>query len=290
VAHRTLSSLAAGAAALLVAALSGCAGPPQVLRGPPPQEGETSRTETRTTVKNGKVVMHAGVERAEGTWSMTSTLVEDDEILEVDGLQVTKLQTTVVTDVYSESIKVQGENHDTSESGPLAGETVLRQRLDGKWKNTLLGKAPTAKQQKELDALPNHENNDDLLPEGPVKPGFSWELKADRLRRHIGARCTSLTGEAKMTFVRTTKVNGESCLQIDVVVDVKGKMLDDDGNEMEIEKKVKGTEYRSLKTGYEVKTTLSGTMKASGTVGSGGQRVKVEMSGPVTIETATKPK
>jgi hypothetical protein len=290
--HRLLSSLTTGAGALLVAvALTGCsAGPPQLLRGPARQKGEASRTEFRMTLKNGKIVLRGGGQSTEGTWSMTSTAVEDDEFLEVEGRQVTKLRTTVLTDDYSESMKIEGETQNKSEPGPLLGETILRQRLGGKWKNTLVGKDPTPKQQKELDALPERENDDDLLPEDPVKPGYTWKLDATRLRKHFGSSCTGLTGESKKTFVRTTTFGGEECLLIDIVMDVKGKMLDDDNNELDVELKAKGSAHQSLRTGYDVRTTMTGTMKMSGTVLENGQRVHIEMSGEVTIETSTKPK
>src|SRR5262249_22232115 len=156
-----------------------------------------------------------------------------------------------VTDNYTESMKIEGENENHPEPGPLLGETILRERQqDGKWKNTLVGKNPNPKQQKELDFFPNLENNDDLLPERPVKPGYTWKLDATRLRKLVSSRFTEITGGASITFVRTTTCNGESCLLIDVTMDVKGKMLDDVKNEITIEKSIKGSSYQSLKTGY----------------------------------------
>jgi hypothetical protein len=292
--NRAPFSLAARAGASLLAAvlvgLAGCAGPPQVLRQPVPQKGQASRTESRMTLKNGKAILRVGNQQVEGTCAMTATSVEDDEVVEIEGRQVTKLRTTIITDTYQQSMKFEGENDSSSHPSPLVGETILRELQGGKWKNTLVGKEPNEKQRKELDSLSPPENNDDLLPEGPAKPGFTWKLDATRLRKLLGSRCTGLTGEEVRTFVKTTTLNGESCLLINSTVNIKGKMLDDDNNEANIEMTAKGTIYQSLKTGHAIKTSLTGTVKISGTVVNEGQRAQLEMSGPITVETTTKPK
>jgi hypothetical protein len=234
--------------------------------------------------------VRAGNQRQEGTCDLTITNVEDDEILEVEGRQVTKQQTTVITDDRSESIQVGGEQDSHTERGPLVGEKILRERKNGKWKNTLVGKQPTPKQQKELDFLGPLENQDDLYPEGKVEPGHTWKVDPAHLRKLLGPGCTELSGEASMTFVRTTTLDGESCALINLSMNIKGKMLDDNNNEANIELTVKGPEYRSLRSGYNIKSSLSGTMKLTGTVVEGGQRVQMEMSGPVTVEVINKMK
>jgi hypothetical protein len=287
--------------AAVLTGLGGCsAGPPQVLRGPPPRKGEASRTQTKMVMEKGKISIRflprveglglRGIERHEGTCAMTVTSVEEDEILEVDDRQVTKQHTKFITEDSTQTIEIDGEKDSHTERGPLVGETVLRQPLGGTWKNTLVGKAPTPKQQKELESLPPLENTDDLVPEGAVKPGHTWKIDAARLRKLIGARCTALTGEASMTFERTTTHGGESCALIQVTMNVKGKMLDDDNNAMAIEVTATGTTYQSLKTGYDVQTSLTGTIKIEGTVVREGQRIQTEISGPITLESSTKPK
>src|SRR5262245_54573450 len=107
--------------------LVGCSGgPPQELRGPGPQKGQVRRTEVRVTMEKGKVILRAAGERVEGTCDLTIVNVEDDEILEVEGRQVTRQRTTVITDEVSESIRIDGENASLPpERGPLAGEQIL---------------------------------------------------------------------------------------------------------------------------------------------------------------------
>jgi hypothetical protein len=278
---------------LVVAALIGLvgcsAGPPQDLRGPARQKGQAFRTEMKLVMTKGKLVMGAGIQREEGTCDMTMTVVEDDEILEVQGRQVTKQQTTVITD--DRSMRVDGEKVPGPERGDLlVGEKILRERKDGKWKNTLVGKQPTTEQQKELHALGPLENTDDLYPEGKVKPGHTWKVDPAHLRKLLGPGCTEVSGEASMTFERTTTLDGEACALINLSMNIKGKMLDEDNTEANIELTVKGPEYRSIRSGYNIKSSLSGTMKLSGTIVEGGQRIQMEMSGPVTIETITKMK
>jgi hypothetical protein len=273
--------------AALIAQVGCSAGPSQDLRGPGRRKGETFRTESRTVMKNGKAVVRVGKESQEGSCEMTMTSVEEEQILAVEGRRVTKQQTTVLTDEMSLSVRIAGEHDNGTERGALVGEKILREFKDGKWKNTLVGKEPTAKQQKELDSLDPLEDGGELYPEGPVKPGHTWKVDPARLRKFFGPSCTALSGEASMTFVRTTTLDGESCILINFTMNVKGKLLEDN-NEMDFELRVKGPEYRSLRSWYNIKSSLAGTMKRSGTIVNEGQRVLVEMSGPVTIETITK--
>ncbi len=275
-----------GGAALT--ALAGCsAGPPQELRGPGPQAGQNFRTETKLTVTDGRLAMRAGSQKLEGTCEMVTTIVVDNEILAVEGRQVTKHQSTIVANESKTSMKVGGQAHAQTERAALRGEKILHER-QGWWRNSLVGKTPTAKQKKELAFLDPLENEDELYPEGQVKPGYTWKVDGARLRKFLGAHCTALSGEAAMTFERTTTFGGESCALIRLTMNVKGKVRDLDSNELSVELNVKGSMHRSLKSGYDVKHSVAGTMKLGGTVTSGKQRVQMEMDGPVTLEATTK--
>jgi hypothetical protein len=270
-------------------ALAGCsAGPPQDLRGPGRQKGQAFRTEDKLVLKNGKMVMSAGLQKQEGTCDLTWSIVEDYRILEVEGGLVTKQETTVIRDDTIMSIRAEGQNESMTERGPLLGEKILRECRGDKWSNTLVGKEPTAKQRTELKILGPLEDSTDLYPEGKVKPGHTWSIEPARLRKLIGPSFTSLSGTASLTFVKTTSLDGESCALIDLTMDIKGKALEEDNSETTVELSVKGPEYRSLRSWYNIKSTLSGTMKKSGTVAEQGQRVQFEVSGPVTIETIAK--
>jgi hypothetical protein len=270
-------------------ALAGCsAGPPQDLRGPGRRKGEAFRTEGKMVLKNGKVTLSADNQRGEGTCDITATFVEDDLILEVKGGRVTKQETTVISDDTSISIQADGQNEKFPERGPLAGEKILRERRGDQWKNTLVGKEPTTKQKTELHFLGPLEDSADLYPEGKVKPGHTWNIDPARLHKLFGPSCTALSGKASMTFVRTTSVDGEPCALIDFTIDIKGKMREESDAEINFKLSAKGPGYRSLRSGYTIKSSLSGTMKVSGTMMEQGQRVHLQMSGPVTIETINK--
>lgn len=271
--------------ASVFAALTGCAGSlPQELRGPGPQKGQTVHTETKIRFNHGQIVVRAGRQRTEGTCEFSMTTVEDTELLEVDGRQVTKLQSTISTDENSHAMQIEDKKDSGTDRGPLMGEKILRERVDGKWKNTLVGKEPTAKQKRELEFLAPLENEDELFPEGKVKPGHTWKADAARLRKFFGSRFTALSGDSSMTFERTANLNGEYCALIILTLNLKGKVLDEKNNELNFELTAKGPTYRSLTSGYDVNSWLSGSMKLTGTVTSGGQRVQAEMVGPVTVE------
>jgi hypothetical protein len=270
-------------------ALAGCsAGPPQDLRGPGRQKGQAFRIETKVVLKNGKMVASAGSQRQEGTCDVTWTNVEDEQILEVQGGQVTKLETAVITDDTTISIRADGQNESTTERGPLLGEKILRERHGEKWSNTLVGKEPSAKQKTELKFLGPLEDSTDWYPEGKIKPGHTWSIDPARLRKHFGPSFTVLSGSASMRFVRTTSLDGEPCALIELAMDIKGKALEEDNTESTVELSVKGPEHRSLRSWYNIKSSLSGTMKKSGAVVEQGQRLQLEVSGPVTIETIAK--
>jgi hypothetical protein len=277
-------------------AIAGCSADPQNLRGPGRRKGQAYRTETKVEMKNGKLVIKPGGRSEEATCDLVATNVEDDVILEVEGGRVTKMETTFVSDDGTLTIRAGRESHQQTERGPLVGEKVLRElprspRPQGAtWKNTLVGKEPNAKQKTELDLLQPADEEAEIYPEGKVKPGHSWKVDPERLRKQFGPSCTSLSGKASMTFVRTETIDGELCAIINVTKNLKGKMRLDEKTEMDVKWTLKGVAHRSIKAGYTIKSSLSGTMKMSGTIVEEGKRVHLEMSGPVTIETIQKRK
>jgi hypothetical protein len=269
--------------------LAGCsAGPPQELRGPGRKKGEVFRTERKLVLKNGKMVVWAGLQKQEGTCDLTSTIVEDDQILEVEEGRVTKQETTVIDDETNITARADGQNESKTEHGPLLGEKILRERHGDKWTNTLVGKEPNAKQKTELNILGPLEDKRDLYPEGKVNPGHTWTIEPARLRKLLGPSLKDQSGIASMTFVRTTSLDGEPCALINFTLNMKAKALEEDNSESTVEFNIKGPLYRSLRSGYTIKASLSGTMKKSGTLMEQGQRLQLEVSGPVTLETFDK--
>jgi hypothetical protein len=279
-----------GAAALT--ALAGCSAEPpqQALRGPGPQPGQSSRTETKYTLTDGSLRMSAAGKKLEGSCDMVMTTVEDTEILAVEGRQVTKHQTTIVSQDREISTRASGRKHRQNERGALVGEQILCERTNGRWRNTVIGKKATAKQLKALAFLEPMENDDDLFPEGPVKPGSTWTVDGSKLRKFLGTACTSLSGKATMTFERMNTVNGEPCARIQLALRLKGKILDGDNNPLSFDLDIKGPLYRSLKSGYNAWYVMSGTLQMGGTVVSSGYRVQMEINGPVRAEATTKRK
>jgi hypothetical protein len=276
-----------GAAALT--ALAGCsAEPPQELRGRGRQPGQSSRTETKLTLTDASLRMSAAGKKLEGSCDMVMTTATDTEILAVEGRQVTKHQTTIVSQDHEAAMRVGGRTHRQNERGALVGEQILCERTNGRWRNTVLGKKATAKQLGALAFLMPMENDDELFPEGPVKAGSTWTVEGSQLRKFFGTPCTSLSGKATMTFERTTTVNGEPCARIQLALRLKGKILDGDNNQLSFDLDVKGPWYRSLKSGYDAWYVMSGTIRMGGTVVSSGQRVQMEINGPVKVEATTK--
>lgn len=258
------------------------------LRGPAPKKGQVTVSKTVFKIKNANVTLKVGGMKLEAKQTLTAT--EDDEIkvLAVDGRQATKAQTKILKEKVDTVTSLGGNEMTDSKAGDLEGEVIVSERTGpGKWKHSLVDTKPNDKQKKELNKRVGPENEDDLYPEGKVKVGHTWTVDASALQRVFGGSITELKGKLKMKFAKVEEVDGEECAVIEAAGTIKGVAHEDEGD-LDVELDLKGTTWRAVKTGLDVKDKASGKMKMAGKIKMDGAEVDIALDGPFTIDSTTK--
>ena len=267
--------------ALFALALPASAADTYDLRGPAPEKGQKFSRKSTLKIKDADVTVSIMGMKVELKQNMTIVNEDEDEILEVKGREVVKMKTKVVKDSTESVSDLGGTETKDDKTGDLEGETVITTKgKDGKWKNTLLDGKPSPEQKKELDTREGPENDDELFPEEKVAVGHTWTVDASKMKSLTGPSFTDVSGKMKQKFVKLEKVDGEECAVIETTGTFKGKMKDDDGNP-DVEMTVKATGWRNLKTGLEVKGTLTGTIKVEGKLKMGDDEVEMKLVGKV---------
>ena len=253
-----------GVAVVLLAAGAVRADETYDLRGPAPVKGQTLASKSVLRMKDASVEIALGGQKLKATQTMTITSEEEEKFLAVDGRQVTRSQAKILKDHVKTVSELMGEDTTEDQDGELAGEVVVSERTgEGKWRHSLVDSKPSDKQKKELDKRLGPECDDDLFPEGKVKVGHAWTVDAGRMKKFFGNSFTDVSGKVRQKFVRVETVSGERCAVIEVAGPIKGKMKDEDGD-LAFELDLKGTTWRSLKTGVDVKDTIGGRMRLAG--------------------------
>lgn len=254
------------------------------LRGPAPKKGDVTVSKTVFKIKNADLKLKVAGTNIEAKQTLTAIEEEEIKVLAVDGRQATKVQTKVLKELVEAT--TNGDGKDVP--GDLEGEVIISERSkDGKWKHSLVDTKPNDKQKKELDKRVGPENDDELYPEGKVKVGHTWTVDAAALQRVFGGSITDLKGKIKMKFVKIEEVNGEPCAVLEAVGVIKGIAKEDEGT-LDVEMDMKGTTWRSIKTGLDVKDKASGTMKMSGKIEMDGVKADLTLEGPFTIDSTSK--
>lgn len=259
------------------------------LRGPAPAKGQVVTTKTKFVLKDAAVTVKAAGMTIEGKQSMTATSEERVEALAVDGRQITKAQTKVVKDAADIVMSIGDNEMKETKEGELQGETLISERnAQGKWKHALVDVKPTAKQKKDLDKRVGPESDDDIYPAGKHKVGHEWTVDATVLQRIFGGSITDLKGKLTLKFVKVETVDGQECAVIETTGKISGVAKEDEGT-LDVEMEFKGTTWRALKTGVDIKDKATGKMKMSGTLEMNGVKIEMTIDGPITIDsTATR--
>lgn len=257
------------------------------LRGPAPTKGQVLVTKSTFKITDGDLVIKVAGQKLEAKQTLTSSDEEEVKVLTVDGRQVTKAQARVIKEKVDTDTRGLGDDKKESKRGDLEGAVIVSERSkDGKWKHTLVDDKPNDKQQKQLDKRVGPENQDDLYPEGKVKVGHTWTVDATALQRVFGGSITNLKGKMKMKFVKLEDVDGEACAVIEAEGKITGVAKEDEGD-LEVELELKGTTWRSIKTGVDVKDKAEGKIRMSGSVEASGVKADIVITGPVTITSSS---
>jgi hypothetical protein len=285
----SLRSIPSSLLALLLASVS-AADEGYDLRGPAPVKGQRFTVTSRFAMKGADVELSlGGGAKLEGKMDLTSSSEKEEEILGVDGREVTKMRTKIVKDETKTKTSISGMTEDKTEKKELVGQIVFSEKAKGGWKHVLEDATPTEKQKKQLEEFDNPETDDELYPEGKAKIGQSWDIKGSAFKKLLGSKVTDATGKGKSKFVRVEEFEGEQCAVIETELDVKATTKEE-GNDIRVELKGKIVNIRSIKDGLDLKYTIEGSATFSGKLKEDGQEVDIRFSGKVSGEGKSKQK
>ena len=250
------------------------------LRGPAPVKGLKLSRKSAMNIKDADVKVKIMGMTIDLKQNLTIENEDEDEVLEVKGREVTKAKTTVRKDRVKTVSDVNGTEMKEDKTGALEGESVVAELgKNGKWKNTLEDGKPNDDQKKELAKREGPQSDDDLFPEEKVKVGHAWTVDAAKAKSLTGGSMTDVSGKLKQKFLKVEKVDGEECAVIETTGTLKGKMKEE-GNP-DVEMTVKAIGWRNLKTGVEVKATISGTIKIEGTIKMDDNEIELKLEGKI---------
>lgn len=250
------------------------------LRGPAPKKGQGVKATMKFNMKGADFAVTVSGTQLNGKMDMFTTTEKEAEVLGVDGRNITKLRTKINKDEMKRKTSIAGMDNDETENKELAGETIISELVEKKWKHTLEDAKPNEKQQKALAKFDNPENDDNMYPAEKVKVGHAWTIEGDALKKIVGQTATDIKGTGKAKFLRTEKVAGELCAVIEMEFDVKAKMKEDK-SEGTIEMKGKTISFRSIEKGFSLKSTIEGSATVNLTTKENDMEVQVRFSGKV---------
>ncbi len=250
------------------------------LRGPAPAKGLTVVRKETMKIKDADVTVTVMGMNIDLVQTLDAVSEEEIEVLEVKGREIVKVRSTIGKESVNTVSSVNGNDMKEDKTSVLQGERIIAEKgKDGKWKNSFEDGKPTEEQQKELAKREGLDSDDEVFPEGKVKIGHAWKVDASKMKSLTGSTISDASGEMKLKFVKLESVDGEECAVIETTGTIKGKMKEDGAPDLEMA--ITSTGWRSLKTGLEVKSTITGTMKIDGTIKMGDNDIGLKFSGKV---------
>ena len=257
------------------------------LRGPAPVKGAVYEARTHAEIKDAKLTIDVKGQEILLKQSIDDEQVQRVKVLAVEGYAVTKAEVTVVKNrVVIDTTLPTGQGQSDDKAGELDKQVYLTELKDGKWKNTLVDATPTDEQKKKL-ARVEGPTGVEMYPAEAVAVGHAWTTSAADARAVVGDGVSAPGGKVDHKFLRVEEVGGEQCAVIESTGKIKGT-VPEPGKAVApaMAFDFKAVTYRSLKTGLDVKGTVTGAMKLTGTVQVGGNDADTTLEGKVTVETA----
>lgn len=273
----TRAILAAALAGLSLAAVAAGGGPTYDLRGPAPRKGQKVTRKGALALTGGKLTADDGAGSSTYDVALSGAAEEELEVLAVEGRQVTRARLKFGKAASEVAVTLGGKERKARETKALSGETVLLERVKGKWKKELAGGKPTAKQAGELEGLDAPADEGLSYPETKAARGHRWDVKPAQVARLLGGGLTGLTGKASAHFRAVEKLGGEECAVIDFELDVRGTSAG--GDKAALSFKGTSTVHRSLKSGVDLKIETAGSMRLSSKATEGGKAVESDLRG-----------
>jgi len=240
------------------------------LRGPNPEKGQIFIVTAKSATKDAKrTVKGPDGTAAVEVFDESSSKKKEVEVLAVDGFEITKMRTKVIQDQRAETRPGKGrrQRQPTPTAGELEGQYIYSVRTKMGWKNSLEDTAPTEKQKKSLKEYVPFKEEDLFYPQEKVKVGHEWKIDQALFEKVLGPQMDDLTGSGTGKFLRVEKADGEDVAVIELQFDVAGTSKEDFLT-LEVKMKGKGIAYRSLKYGFDRKSTTELTMSMKGKGGA----------------------
>lgn len=218
------------------------------LRGPAPHQGTIIQTRNEWKVPSATFTMEQGKEVVRARSSHESLSITELEVLQTTGSELSLLRYTVAESWWKSTYERDGfPTESMTQDGPLAGETLLVERIEGGWKQTMLGHEPHEKQKARLRE-PFVEQTE-FYPAKPVAVGETWVVEGPRLARLLGhANALSAEGKAAFTLERVGEQAGQPVAFITYRVEMKVEFLDENQVPIEYSMGGSGEIQRSLET------------------------------------------
>jgi hypothetical protein len=258
------------------------------LRGPAPKEKQVFVSKSVLKIEDADTTMKIMGQSIAMKLDLVVTSEEEATVLAVDGRNVTKCKTKIITERADVTANFMGQKLEQTEPTALEKETIISERDGKKWKHTLLDTKPNDKQKKELDNRLGIENDDDLYPAEKVPVGHTWTVDAAALNKLLGNSFTDVKGKVKQKFTKVEDFQGEKVAVIESDAKLTAKMKEDGEPTVDVEMEMKITTWKSLKTGVSVKEEFTGKIKMSGTVKMDDIDVEMTLAGPIRGNATTK--
>nr|VFJ70482.1 MAG: hypothetical protein BECKFW1821C_GA0114237_102322 [Candidatus Kentron sp. FW] len=195
----------------------------------------------------------------------------------------TKLKQTILRDLTKTTTRM-GEHVETEhENGVLQGHTILIEKQDGVWTKNLIGTKATEAQQIKLQEP--YADEYEMYPAAAIEIGTSWTVAGPQLVYMLGVgNLLSADGSAHFTFEKLEKCGDDDCALISIKrLEIKTKMLDNDGDIMQVNLGGQGVIFRSLSDFVDTKVSLNGTMSVEGTKLINGASIQITVVGPLEM-------
>jgi hypothetical protein len=257
------------------------------LRGPAPVKGQVYLVTINSKGKDLQRNIMVMDRTIEETFSENSIREREIEVLGVDGQDITRMRTKVIRDVRDE-IKRKGKRTvKESKERDLHGQYIYSERGKAGWKNSLEDALPTDDQKKSLKEYTPFKEEDIFYPAEKVKIGHEWKIGTELFQRVVGNQFDSVEATGTGKLVRVDKDGDDEIAIIEISYDLTGKDKEEDLTFV-MKMKGTGTIERSLKHGFDRKSSTVVDIDMKGTGGANEQKLEVHFFGKMKVEDLVK--
>lgn len=238
------------------------------LRGAAPEKGQIYVLTAKSTSR--EVVRKFGGQSVGGQRVEVHNKKNEIELLEVSGGEITKMRTKVIQDQNEETSKQKQRRRDskTTTNREMHGQILYSQLTNNKWTTFLEDAKPNEKQRRLLKEYSPFKEDDLLLTTEKVSVGGSWKIEQPTLVKVFGSQFENVRGTGTGKLLRIEKEDNDEIAVIEFAFEFTGKSIDEEGT-LDAKVSAKATSFRSLKYGFDRKSTSVTT---------------IDMKGQITIE------